>query len=70
MLVQLKKANYNFLTLFNNTSNFKKMNQIRKNYLKNYGYTPTDSELLCLYTNGCLLLTDNEENELIKYFNL
>jgi hypothetical protein len=46
------------------------MNLIKKNYLKIYGYTPDDSEILNLYTNGELLLTDEQENEIIKYFNL
>jgi hypothetical protein len=46
------------------------MNSIRKNYLKSYGYLPSDNELFTLYTSGDLTLTDKQENELIKYFNL
>ena len=46
------------------------MKQIKKDYLKKYGYTPTDSEILNLYFQGELILTDTQENELIKYFNL
>jgi hypothetical protein len=46
------------------------MKQIKKDYLKKYGYTPADSEILNLYFQGELILTDTQENELIKYFNL
>jgi len=46
------------------------MQSIKKSYLKIYGYEPTDNELLSLYTQGSLLLTDSQEDEIIKYFNL
>jgi len=46
------------------------MNSIRKKYLKAYGYLPSDNELLSLYQGGDLILTDKEENDLLKYFNL
>jgi hypothetical protein len=46
------------------------MKQIKKDYLKKYGYTPADSEILDLYFSGQLKLTDNQENELIKYYTL
>lgn len=46
------------------------MKSIKENYLKKYGYTPTDSEILDLYFQGELILTDEEENKLLKYFNL
>jgi hypothetical protein len=46
------------------------MNTIKENYLKIYGYTPTDSEILDLYFSGELSLTDKQENELIKYYTL
>ena len=46
------------------------MQQIKNNYLKFYGYTPTDTEVLSLYLNGSLSLTDKQENEILIYFNL
>jgi hypothetical protein len=46
------------------------MPRIRDQYLAKYGYTPSDSEILNLYLSGELSLTDSEENELLKYFNL
>ena len=46
------------------------MQDIKKEYLKKYGYTPTDNEIYILYSNGELRLTDKQENEIIKYFNL
>jgi hypothetical protein len=46
------------------------MNTIKENYLKIYGYIPTDSEILDLYFSGELSLTDKQENELIKYYTL
>ena len=45
------------------------MGNIKKQYLKVYGYLPTDYELLNLYYQGAILLTDKQENKLIKYFN-
>jgi hypothetical protein len=46
------------------------METIKKQLFKIYGYFPTDSEILNFYTNGELILTDKQENEIIKYFNL
>jgi len=46
------------------------MQEIKNNYLKTYGYTPGDAEILALYTQGALILTDKQENKLIEYFNL
>lgn len=45
------------------------MRNIKKQYLKVYGYLPTDKEVLSLYYQGAILLTDKQENKLIKYFN-
>jgi hypothetical protein len=45
------------------------MQEIRNNHLKMYGYIPTDSEILSLYRQGELMLTNNEEDDLLKYFN-
>jgi hypothetical protein len=45
------------------------MDSIRKNWLKQYGYTPTDNEILSLYRSGGLTLTDKQENDLTKHFN-
>jgi len=46
------------------------MEQIKKEYLKKYGYTPADSEILNMYLNGQLYLTDKQENEILIHFNL
>ena len=46
------------------------MQEIKKEYLKKYGYTPADNEILNLYLNGELILSDRQENEILKYFNL
>lgn len=46
------------------------MQQIKNNYLKIYGYMPTDAEILSLYLNGSLNLTDAQENEILIFFNL
>ncbi len=46
------------------------MQNIKKQYSKLYGYMPTDQEILSLYLQGDLVLTDKQENEIIKYFNL
>lgn len=46
------------------------MEYIKKEYLKIYGYNPTDNEILSLYFQGQLLLTDKQEDEIIKYFKL
>jgi hypothetical protein len=45
------------------------MKSIKENFLKKYGYTPDDNDILNLYLTGELLLTDRQENELLKYFN-
>lgn len=46
------------------------MNSIRINFTETYGYIPTDNDILSLYRSGDLILTDSQENDLIKYFNL
>ncbi len=46
------------------------MEAIKKQYSKKYGYMPTDQDILSLYLQGDLALTDKQENEIIKYFNL
>ena len=46
------------------------MQEIKDRYFKIYGYTPTDDEIYILYAQGELrFLTDEIENEIIKYFN-
>jgi len=46
------------------------MQIIKKNYLKIYGYIPTDNEILNLYFQGQLTLTNKQENEILKYFKI
>lgn len=46
------------------------MKTIKSNWLKIYGYLPTDNEILNHYQSGALIITDQQENEIIKYFNL
>ena len=46
------------------------MKPIIKKYIKKFGYTPSISELHNLYTKGILRLSDNEENTLIKEYNI
>lgn len=46
------------------------MENIKKQYCKIYGYMPTDQDILSLYMQGDLKLTDKQENQIIKYFNL
>lgn len=46
------------------------MKSIINKWEKKYGYKPSDSEVLNAYTNGELCLSDTEENQLLKYFNL
>ena len=52
--------------------NFKQLNMksFIKQYIKKYGYKPTILELFNLYANGSLNLTDKQENEFIKLFEL
>lgn len=45
------------------------MKSIIIKYQKKYGYKPTVLELYNLYRKGFLILTDKEENELIKTIN-
>lgn len=45
------------------------METIIKNYKEKFGYSPSIFELHNLYMQGSLLLSDNEENILIKEFN-
>ena len=44
------------------------METIIKKYVAKFGYTPSVSELYNLYTQGELILSDNEENSLIIEF--
>jgi hypothetical protein len=46
------------------------MREIKDNYNNENGYFPTDAEIFNLYLLGELILSDKQENELIKYFNL
>lgn len=46
------------------------MKAIKQRWIKKYGYSPSDSELLSMYTSGSLCLSDKEEDELIKHFEL
>jgi len=45
------------------------MKLIIKKYIKKYGYKPTVLELYNFYRQGYIILTDKEENELIKTIN-
>jgi hypothetical protein len=45
------------------------METIKKRLSKNLGYNVTDQEIISLYRDGNLNLTDKEENEIIKYLN-
>ena len=40
------------------------MKTIFKKFAKKYGYNPSIFELFTLYCQGCLTLTENEENAL------
>lgn len=44
------------------------MESIIKDFMQDYGYKPTVYELFNACSNGMLLLTDKQENELLKYF--
>ena len=46
------------------------VSNVHFNWFKMYGYFPTVFELKTAYTNGTLLLTDNEEDCLIQYFEV
>jgi hypothetical protein len=46
------------------------MESIKKKWSLKYGYVPTNDEVLNAYTNGELCLSDLEENQLLKHFNL
>jgi hypothetical protein len=46
------------------------MREIKDNYNNQYGYFPTDAEILSLYLLGELKINDKQENELLRYFNL
>ena len=46
------------------------MDKIIKDWIKYYGYVPSDNEIISNYRNGQLVLTDKQENELINKFNL
>jgi hypothetical protein len=46
------------------------MNIIKNKFKKQYGYILSDNEILSLYQQGCLILSDKQENQLLEYFNL
>ena len=46
------------------------VSNIQFNWFKEFGYFPTKFELQTAYTDGTLLLTDNEEDCLIQYFEI
>jgi hypothetical protein len=46
------------------------MKSLISRYEKKFGYKPTIGELYSLYTQGVLILTDEEENALLKKLNL
>jgi len=46
------------------------MKKFIKEYIKKFGYNPSMNELHNLYTKGILRLSDNEENTLIKEYNI
>jgi hypothetical protein len=45
------------------------MNSVIKRLSKQFGYNVSDSEIINLYKCGNLLLSDKEENDIIKYIN-
>jgi len=45
------------------------MEQLKKEWEKLHGYTPTDQEILDAYFNGYLMVTDEQENEIKNLFN-
>ena len=45
------------------------MNSIKKRLAKQFGYNPSNNEIIHLYRCGELLLSDKEENDIIKYIN-
>ena len=42
------------------------METLIKKLTKQFGYTPSNNEIISLYYQGSLYLTDKEENEIIK----
>ena len=44
------------------------MKEIIENFKREFGYEPTDSELVSLYQQGELRLTDAQEDALLKHF--
>lgn len=45
------------------------MQELLAKYEKEFGYKPSYHELYSLYTQGALVLTDAQENELVKLAN-
>ena len=43
------------------------MRTIKERLSKKLGYMPSDYEIVSMYQNGILNLTDSEENEVINY---
>ncbi len=47
--------------------NIKTMETIKNRLTKKLGYMPSDYEIVSMYQNGMLSLTDSEENFIINY---
>lgn len=45
------------------------LNQIKKQYKKDYGYEPDLPEIMSMYTSGQLSLTDEQEDYLSSLIN-
>lgn len=45
------------------------MRTIKERLSKRLGYIPSDYEIISMYQQGRLNLTDSEENEIINYIN-
>ena len=43
------------------------MKTIKERLSRKLGYIPSDYEIVTMYQNGILNLTDSEENEIINY---
>jgi len=48
----------------------KNLKTLLENYQNEYGYIPTYHELFGLYQQGYLLLTDEQENELLNLITI
>lgn len=52
-----------------NQKNLLAMKTIKERLSKRLGYIPSDYEIVSMYQQGRLNLTDSEENEIINYVN-